>query len=114
VNPAQQILDELRQPACYLSERIPGVLDSYRAFSTGVLADGALNANRKELIALAIAIANQGDGCIAAHGHGTAGRGLTGVEVAEASGVAITMSGGPGTVHAPQAFPAFDQFATEP
>ena len=52
---------------------------------------------------------DQGDG--AAHGHGAAGRGATGVEVAESSGVAIMMNGGPGTVHA-RPFAAFEQFAT--
>ena len=34
--------------------------------------------------------------------------------VAEALGVAIMMNGGPGTVHAPRAFAAFEEFATKP
>jgi AhpD family alkylhydroperoxidase len=70
MNAAKQILEELRQPARDLPERIPGVFDSYGAISTGVLADGALDAKTKELIALAIAVAKEGDGCITSDGHG--------------------------------------------
>ncbi|HEX9761573.1 MAG TPA: carboxymuconolactone decarboxylase family protein, partial [Acidimicrobiia bacterium] len=37
--------------------------------------------------------------------------GATADEVAEALGVAILMSGGPGTVYAPRALAAFEEFA---
>lgn len=114
MNPAKQILEELREPIRNLRERIPGVFDGYGAISKAVLADGALDAKTKELIALAIAVAKQCDGCIASHARGAAGRGATADEVAEALGVAIMMNGGPGTVHAPRAFAAFEEFATKP
>jgi AhpD family alkylhydroperoxidase len=114
MNAAKQVLEELRQPVRDLRERIPGVFDGYRAISKAVLADGALDAKTKELIALAIAVAKQCDGCIASHARGAAGRGATADEVAEALGVAIMMNGGPGTVHAPRAFAAFEEFATRP
>ena len=76
--------------------------------------DGALSHKQKELIALAIAVAKQCDGCIASHARGAARRGATVDEVAEALGVAIVMNGGPGTVYAPRAFAAFQEFATKP
>ena len=38
-------------------------------------------------------------------------RGVTAEEVAEAMGVAIAMNGGPGTVWAPRAYAAFEEFA---
>ncbi|MDQ1439168.1 MAG: hypothetical protein QOK43_2797 [Acidimicrobiaceae bacterium] len=37
----------------------------------------------------------------------------TAEEVAEALGVAILMNGGPGTVHAPRAFAAYEEFAAK-
>jgi AhpD family alkylhydroperoxidase len=107
----QDVLDDLRGPGRDLRERLPGVYDAYRNLSGAVFVDGALAAKTKELIALAIAVATQCDGCIASHARGAARRGATVEEVAEALGVAILMTGGPGTVHAPRAFAAFREFA---
>jgi AhpD family alkylhydroperoxidase len=73
--------------------------------------DGALPARVKELIALAIAVTRECDGCVVAHARGAAGRGATAQEVAEAVGVAILMNGGPGTVWGPRALAAFEEFA---
>lgn len=50
---------------------------------------------------------------MASHARGPARRGATSEEVAEALGVAISMNGGPGTVHAPRAFAAFEEFASK-
>ena len=113
MEPAKQILDELRQPARALREQIPGVYEGYQATSAAVLVDGALDAKTKELIALAIAVSKQCDGCIASHARGAARRGATTEEVAEALGVTIMMNGGPGTVHAPRAFAAFQEFSAQ-
>lgn len=64
----------------------------------------------KELIALAIAVAEECDGCIASHARGAARAGATRQEVAEAIGVTILMTGGPATVYGPRAFAAFEDF----
>jgi len=87
------------------------VYQGYAALHTAVMADGALDMKTKELIALAIAVSKQCDGCIASHARGAARRGASPDEVAEALGVAILMNGGPGTVHAPRAFAAYREFA---
>jgi len=79
--------------------------------SEAATADGALSSKTKELIALAIAVTKQCDGCIASHARKAARHGATADEVAEALGVAILMSGGPGTVYAPRALAAFEEFA---
>ena len=73
--------------------------------------DGALPAKTKELIALAIAVTRECDGCIAAHARSAHRRGVTAEEVAEAMGVVILMNGGPGTVWGPRAYAAFAEFA---
>ena len=109
---AQQILDDLRQPGRALRDRIPAVYSGHAATSAAVFTDGALDAKTKELIALAIAVSKQCDGCMASHARGAARRGASADEVAEALGVAILMNGGPGTVHAPRAFAAFEEFST--
>lgn len=79
--------------------------------SKAAMGDGALDAKTKELIALAISVVRQCDGCMASHAQKAARRGATPEEAAEALGVAIMMAGGPGTVHAPRAFEAFMEFA---
>jgi AhpD family alkylhydroperoxidase len=109
----KEILDELRRPVTDLRQRIPSVFDGYRALNGAVFVDGVLDAKTKELIALAIAVTRQCDGCVASHARGAARRGATEDEVAEALGVAILMNGGPGTVHAPRAFEAFREFAAK-
>jgi AhpD family alkylhydroperoxidase len=110
---AKEILDDLRQPIRALREQIPGVFEGFGAMSAAVFTEGALDAKTKELIALAIAVAKQCDGCIASHARGAARRGATAQEVAEALAVAILMDGGPGTVYAPRAFAAFEEFASK-
>ena len=56
------------------------------------------NTKIKELLALAIAVTRECDGCIAAHAHGAARNGATEAEVAEALGVAMLRNGDPATM----------------
>ena len=72
-----------------------------------------LDRKTKELIALAISVASQCDGCIAAHARGAAHHGASTAEVAETLGLCIHLMGGPGTVYAPRAFVAYQEFAQE-
>ena len=103
----------LREPARALRRAIPEVYDGYRKLHAAAYAAGALDEKTKELIALAIAVSQQCDGCIASHARGAARTGATESEVAEALGVTIAMNGGPGTVYGPRAFAAFREFAEE-
>ncbi len=96
-----------------LREAIPGVYAGYAQLHNATMGDGALPAPVKELIALAIAVTRECDGCVVAHARGAARRGATAPEVAEAMGVAILMNGGPGTVWGPRAYAAFEEFAGE-
>jgi AhpD family alkylhydroperoxidase len=114
IHPLETIGD-IRNPARELREQIPDVLAAYAAMQRAVIVDGALSARVKELIALAIAVTRECDGCIAAHALGAARKDATEEEVAEALGVAVMMNGGPGTVWAPRAFAAFREvMAQEP
>jgi AhpD family alkylhydroperoxidase len=102
---------ELREPARALRRAIPEVYEGYRRLHEATFAPGALDRKTKELIALAIAVTRECDGCIASHARGAARGGATVGEVAEALGVAIAMNGGPGTVYGPRAFAAFLEYA---
>lgn len=104
-----EVLGELRQPARELREHIPDVIGAYAEMQRAVMADGVLPAKVKELIALAVAVTRECDGCVAAHARGAARQNATEEEVAEALGVAILLNGGPGTVWGPRALAAFKE-----
>jgi AhpD family alkylhydroperoxidase len=108
-----EVLGELRQPARDLRDLIPDVISAYSTMQRAALSDGALPGRFKELIALAIAVTKECDGCISAHARGAARQNATEEEVAEAMGVAVLMNGGPATVWAPRALSAFRELALE-
>jgi AhpD family alkylhydroperoxidase len=88
--------------------------DAYRGFGElhkAAFADGALPTRMKELIAVAIAVTDGCDGCIASHAQAAARAGATKQEAAEAIGVTFLMKGGPATIYGPRAYDAFCDFA---
>lgn len=93
-----------------LRAEIPEVYESFVGLHSAAMKEGALATVTKELIALAIAVVEKCDGCIAAHARGAARAGATREQVAEALGVAILMAGGPATVYGPRAYSAFCEF----
>jgi len=105
--------EELREQGRQLRREIPGVYAGYAAIHRAVMVDGALTPRVKELIALAVAVTRECDGCVIAHAQGAARQRATAAEVAEAMGVAILLNGGPGTVWGPRALAAFKEAAEE-
>ncbi len=93
-----------------LRDLIPGVYEGFGRMHAAAFADGEVDRKTKELIALAIAVAVRCDGCIAAHAKAAAREKATEKEVAETIGIAISMSGGPGTVYGPRAMAAYRSF----
>lgn len=105
------LLAELAPLGRELRALIPGVYEGFGQMHSAAFADGSVDKKTKELLALAIAIAVRCDGCIASHARGAATNGASEAEVAETIGVAIAMSGGPGTVYGPRALAAYRSFA---
>ncbi len=114
MRPYHELLKSMQEPARELREHIP---DTYQAFADlhrGALEDGELSGAIKELIAVAIAVHQGCDGCIASHTRGAARQGATEQQLAEALGVALLMGGGPASVYAPRAWEAFKEFQRQP
>ena len=86
-------------PTRDLRHAIPQVYAGYKQLHDSALAPGALDTRTKELIALAIAVSKECDGCIAAHAHAAVQHGANPQEAAEAIGVTFLMNGGPATVY---------------
>jgi AhpD family alkylhydroperoxidase len=110
---AHELRDELIAVGHELRDAIPSVYSGYARLSAAAMGEGELPARVKELIALAIAVTRECDGCVVSHARGAARSGATAQEVAEALGVAILMNGGPGTVWGPRAYAAFHEFVDE-
>lgn len=90
---SQDIIDDLQASTRELSHALPQTWAGFAVMHQAAVADGVLPAKVKELIALAIAVAKECDGCIAYHAKAAARRGATADEVAEALGVALLMDG---------------------
>jgi AhpD family alkylhydroperoxidase len=93
-----------------LGKELPGPMGGFAQLHKQGVADGALTARVKELIALAIAVAVRCEGCIAFHTHDALKAGASRQEVVEAIGVAVLMGGGPSVVYGAEAMEALDQF----
>jgi AhpD family alkylhydroperoxidase len=105
------VIGDLAEPTSSLRDASPDVWAGFGQLHKAAVADGALPARVKELIALAIAVVKHCDGCIAYHAKAAARRGATAEEVAETLGVALLMDGGTASVYGPRAWDAYREFA---
>jgi AhpD family alkylhydroperoxidase len=105
------VIEGLKEPSRSLSQAIPDVWAGFSQMHKAAVADGVLPSKIKELMALAIAVVKQCDGCIAYHAKAAARKGATPEEVAEALGVALLMDGGTASTYGPRAWDAYREFA---
>jgi len=104
------VLDELAPLGRDLRKAIPDVYKGFGELHHAAFAAGALDTKTKELIAFALGVSQQCDGCIASHARGAVKAGATKQEAAEAVGVTYLMNGGPATIYGPRAYAAFCEF----
>jgi AhpD family alkylhydroperoxidase len=105
------VLTDLNPQHRALRKMIPDVYRGFAELSGAALTPGALDRKTKELIALAIGVVAECDGCIASHAQGAVRAGATKEEAAEAIGVTFLMHGGPATIYGARAYDAFCEFA---
>ncbi len=82
-----------------LGELSPGTLSGYQALLKAGRDNGRLDARTRELIALAVAVTAQCDGCITVHVADALKYGASKEEIAEALGVAIAINAGAALVY---------------
>lgn len=109
---ARRTLRELAPLHRELRQQVPDVYEGFGALSAAAFADGALPRSVKELIALAMGVAEGCDGCIASHAQAAVRAGATREQAAEAIGVTFLMKGGPATIHGARAYEVFCELAT--
>lgn len=106
-----ELTQNIRSNLAPLHKELPEVMKAFGAMGNAATAPGALDTKTKELIALAIGVANRCDGCIGFHSQALTRLGATHEEVQEALGVAIYMGGGPSVMYAANAMQAFREFS---
>ncbi|WP_374320652.1 carboxymuconolactone decarboxylase family protein [Aquabacterium sp.] len=88
--------------------------EAMRGFSQlaqSAMADGAISAKNKELIALAIGVSQHCSGCIGFHVKALHKLGATRAELEEMLSVCVYMGGGPNLMYAAEALKAWDVMA---
>lgn len=93
-----------------LTEAEPAVMNGFSKMHRAATTDGALSAKTKELMALAISVAAQCEGCTAFHVHDAVRAGASAEEIGETIGVAVMMGGGPAAVGGVDALRAYEEF----
>ena len=88
----------------------PEVMKGFGLLSASAMKGGAIDAKTKELIALAIGVANRCDGCIGFHVKVLVKMGMTAEELHELMSVAVYMGGGPSLMYAANAIAAYKEF----
>lgn len=96
-----------------LSDELPVPMTAFRELHKVATADGTIRRKTKELIALAVAMTANCDGCLAYHVQDALAAGATREEILETIGVVVMMGGGPGVVYGCQALEALDQLEAE-
>ena len=86
----------------------PDLVRGYRVLSDAGQKTNRLDAKTRELIALAVAVTRQCDGCITVHTDAAVQHGATREEIVEALGVAVAVNAGAALVYSTRVMDAFD------
>ncbi|WP_449470079.1 carboxymuconolactone decarboxylase family protein [Sphingobium chungangianum] len=87
-----------------LDENAPDAMKAFWAFDKAAFADGALTAQQKQLIAVAVALTTQCPYCIDLHTKAAREAGATDAELSEAAIVAAAMRAGAAVTHSTHLF----------
>lgn len=91
----------------------PEALQGFGQLARAAMAEGALSAKHKELMALAIGITQHCSGCIGFHVKALLKLGCSKQELEEMLTVCVYMGGGPALMYCAEALAAFDAMAAE-
>ena len=104
------ITHDINTQLAKMRKEIPDVMAGFSALASAVSKEGALDRKTKELIAIAIAVANRCPGCIGFHSQTLVKLNVSREELLETLSMAIYMGGGPSLMYAAEALEAFEEF----
>jgi AhpD family alkylhydroperoxidase len=106
-----QLTQGLNVQLAKMRKEMPELMAGFSAMAQAATKDGALDKKSKELIAMALAVANHCDGCIGFHSQTLVKLKTTREELLETLSMAIYMGGGPSLMYAAEALEAFEEFS---
>ena len=89
----------------------PDTMQAFGQLARSAMAEGAISAKNKELIALAIGITQHCSGCVAFHVKALLKLGCTREELEEMLSICVYMGGGPALMYSAEALKAWDTLA---
>ena len=89
----------------------PDTMQAFGQLAKAAMAEGAISAKNKELIALAIGITQHCSGCVAFHVKALLKLGCTREELEEMLTICVYMGGGPALMYSAEALKAWDTLA---
>lgn len=92
---------------------MPEVMSGFSQLAQAATKDGVLDKKTKELIAMALAVANHCQGCIGFHAQTLIKLKATREELLETLSMAVYMGGGPSLMYAAEALEAFEEFGQD-
>ncbi len=95
-----------------LRHAAPDVMKSFSEMARAAHGAQALDAQTRELVALAISVAVRCDPCIAYHAEAAVKHGASRAAISEKLAMAVYMGAGPSVMYAAKALEAADQFST--
>jgi len=102
-----QYRTELQATIAEIGRTSPETIRGYRGLSDAGAKTNLLGAKTRELIALAVAVTRQCDGCITVHTAAAVKQGATREEIVEAVGVAIAVNAGAALVYSARVMDAY-------
>ena len=106
-----QVTQGISTQLAKMRKEMPEFMAGFSAMAQAANKEGALNKKSKELIAMALAVANHCDGCIGFHSQTLVKLNVSREELLETLSMAIYMGGGPSLMYAAEALEAFEEFS---
>jgi AhpD family alkylhydroperoxidase len=107
----QEVTAGITTQLAKMRKEMPEVMAGFSALASAASKEGVLDKKTKELIAMALAVANQCPGCIGFHSQTLVRLKTSREELLETLGMAIYMGGGPSLMYAAEALEAFEEFS---
>jgi AhpD family alkylhydroperoxidase len=105
------LVNDINQALGPFRKSQPDAMKGFAQLAQASMAEGAISAKNKELIALAIGITQRCSGCIGFHVKALHKLGTTRAEFEEMLAVCVYMGGGPALMYAAEALKAWDLMA---
>ena len=106
-----QLTQDISTQLAKMRKEMPDVMAGFSALAQAASKDGVLDKKTKELLAMALAVANHCPGCIGFHSQALVKLKTSREELLETLSMAIYMGGGPSLMYAAEALEAFEEFS---